>query len=110
MEDDKEVVELRRWLPLSHLYTLDNKPNYKLSSLTQSPMNSPSLTEFDEFIREMAMILTEQNERLKKEKMENVPVSRTLRKHVDNIGGFTNFAVGHHVKRAENGGNIKNLT
>ena len=37
-------------------------------------------------------------------KMENVPVNNSNR--VDNIGGYTNFAVGHHIERTEHGGNI----
>ena len=97
----EEVVEIRPWVPLITAYRIDGKTDYKFPSMSKQAVNSPRWTEFNEFIKEMAETLTKQNS-----KIENVPVNKNKTKRIDNIGGFTNFAIGHHVQRTENGGNI----
>ena len=98
---EEEIVEIRPWVPLITAYRTDGKIDYKFPSMSKRAINSPSWTEFDEFLKETVTTLMKQNS-----KIENVPVNKNKTKRVDNIGGFTNFAVGHHVQRTENGGNI----
>lgn len=97
MED--EVKEIKLWFPVENRYNSSGNIDYKFPQLTERITNSPSWTEFDEFVKGMITTLNNQ-----KPKMENVPLNN--RNRVDNIGGYTNFAIGHHVERTEHGGNI----
>lgn len=101
MED--EVKEIKLWFPVANRYNSSGNIDYRFPQLTERITNSPSWTEFDEFVKNMIKTLIPQNQNL-----ENIPTDEERRP--DNIGGYTLFTPTSHVKRTKNGGSIKILT
>ena len=99
MEDEEFEVEYKPYNLIMKI-PLNGKQDYWLFNWQDQYKPSPSFTEFDKFISEMRDYL-----------MNNVPkkeqqIKKPNYNRQDNIGGFTNFAVGQHVERTKDGGNI----
>lgn len=96
MEDKEFEVEYYPYM-IGMKLPVNGKQDYWLYDW-QNNKSTPEWTEFDQFIAEMKDYL-----------MKNVPKkaeSVNLKPRQDNIGGFTNFAVGQHVERTKDGGNV----
>lgn len=101
MEDDELEVKIEPFI-MGNRLTPDGTHDYWLYPWNEPRKPTPSWTEFDQFIRELFTNLMEQVP----QKTNNAPNTQKKYYRPDNIGGYTNFTVGQHVERTENGGSI----
>lgn len=97
MEETEVTYEPYRFLTK---LSPDGKPDYSISDWNRRIENSPEWTEFDQFLLEMKKYLMDNFPKKAEEEKPNEQL------RFDNIGGFTFFTKGHHVKRTNDGGNI----